>query len=163
MRHWNNRLLTEHTRSFRTRFNPAGPPSPLYRVLYLGGNHQVAIYEVGALLGDPMAPVSNPRGSWALMSLKVRLHRVVDLTDPDQQNLIATNEQELTGNWVNYSGGAPTQILGATLNAMSNIEGIIVPSAKAGSQCLVVFMDNIDPHSLIECHNEISGLKERLT
>jgi hypothetical protein len=40
---------------------------------------------VRALLGDPNAPVSSPRGSWVLMSLQVTLHHVADLCDASQQ------------------------------------------------------------------------------
>src|SRR5580700_4066300 len=87
LKHWKTRLLTDHTRSVRSRFSSATSASPLYRILDLGENHQVAIYEVGALLGDPNAPLSSRRGSWALMSLHVRLHNVADLSDPGQQKL----------------------------------------------------------------------------
>jgi len=73
LKHWKSRLLSDHSKTCRSRFSAASTASPLYRNLYLGENHQVAIYEVGALLGDPNAPISNPRGSWVLMSLHVRL------------------------------------------------------------------------------------------
>lgn len=88
LKHWKSRLATNHTTTARSRFSAATPASPGPRMLYLGENHQVAIYEVGALLGDPNQPVSNPRGSWVLMSLHVQLHRVADLSDPSQQKLI---------------------------------------------------------------------------
>lgn len=71
LRHWRTRLSTEHSRTSRSRFSHASATAPLDRILYLGENHQVAIYEVGALLGDPNAPLSSPRGSWVLMSLQV--------------------------------------------------------------------------------------------
>ena len=73
LKHWKTRLLSDQTRTSRSRFSPATPASSLYRILYLGENHQVAIYEVGALLGDPSAPISSPKGSWALMSWHVGL------------------------------------------------------------------------------------------
>ena len=112
LKHWKSRLATRHTAAARSRFSAATPSSPLYRILYLGENHQVAIYEVGALLGDPNDPISSPKGSWLLMSVHVRLHHIVDLSEPAQQRLISTNDQELTGVWANTPGGAPTQILG---------------------------------------------------
>ena len=114
LRHWKTRLSTNHTRSTPSRFSSATSASPLYRILYLGENHQVAIYEVGALLGDPDAPISSPRGSWALMSIRVSLDNVVDLSEPDQQQIISTNHQELTGAWANYGGAAPTSGLART-------------------------------------------------
>lgn len=78
--------MTDHSRTSRIRLSNASASSSLYRILYLGENHQVAIYEVGALLGNPNSPVSSPKGSWVLMSLQVTLHHVADLCDPSQQS-----------------------------------------------------------------------------
>jgi hypothetical protein len=57
LKHWKSRLSTSHTKSARSRFSAATPAASLYRILYLGENHQVAIYEVGALLGNPNSPL----------------------------------------------------------------------------------------------------------
>jgi hypothetical protein len=92
LRHRKTRLSTDHSRTSRSRFSNASATGPLYRILYLGENHQVAIYEVGALLGDPNAPLSSPKGSWVLMSLQVTLYHVADLCDASQQKLISTND-----------------------------------------------------------------------
>ena len=73
------------------------PFTLLYRVLYLGETHQVAIHEVRALVGDPKAPIANPKGSWAILSLGVMLHQIIDLSDLSQQRIIETNHSELTG------------------------------------------------------------------
>jgi hypothetical protein len=70
LRHWKTRLSTDQSKTSRSRFSNASLTAPFYRVLYLGENHQVAIYEVGALLGNPNAPLSSPKGSWVLMSLQ---------------------------------------------------------------------------------------------
>ena len=51
LRHWRSRLDTGHSRTAKSRFSAATPDNPLFRVLYLGETHQVAIHEVGALLG----------------------------------------------------------------------------------------------------------------
>lgn len=162
LRHWKSRLLTDHTRSSRSRFSAATQASPGYRILYLGENHQVAIYEVGALLGDPDAPISNPKGSWALMSIRVSLDHVANLCDPAQQRIIATNDQELTGVWATFSGAAPTQQLGAELWKLPELEGFLYPSAKAGSRNLAVFPDKLGPRSSLRFLNEINGNDERL-
>src|SRR4051794_28287986 len=81
LKHWKTRLLSDHSKTSRSRFSSATSASPLYRILYLGENHQVAIFEVGALLGDPNSPISSPRGSWILMNLYVRIYNVTDLSD----------------------------------------------------------------------------------
>lgn len=163
LRHWNNRLSTSHTKTTRSWFSAATPASPLYRILYLGENHQVAIYEVGALLGDPDAPISNPNGSWVLMSIDIRLDNVVDLSDPIQQKIISTNNQELTGIWVDHSGAAPTQQLGARLERIPDLEGLIFPSSKSGSRNLVIFPDKLGGRSRLVFRNDLEGKDERLT
>lgn len=163
LKHWKSRLVTSHTTTYRSRFSAASQASPGPRMLYLGENHLVAIYEVGALLGDPTLPISNPKGSWALMSLHVQLHLVADLSDPAQQRLIATSEQELTGSWGNAGGSAPTQKLGAALFATPGLEGFIFPSAKAGSRNLAIFMDKLGANSTVTFKNEMSNKTEPLT
>src|SRR4051812_33032323 len=156
LKYWKSRLATNHTTIYRSRFSAATPASPLYRLLYLGENHQVAIYEVGALLGDPNSPISSPRGSWVLMSMQVRLHRIADLSDPAQQKHIATNDQEPAGVWANSPGMAPTQQLGAALYAHPGLEGFVFPSSKAGSRNLALFMDKLDGKSSVNFRNELS-------
>jgi hypothetical protein len=138
------------------------PNTPLYRLLYLGENHQVAIYEVGALLGNPNAPLSSPKGSWVLMSLQVTLYHVADLCDSIQQKRIATNDQELTGVWANSSGASPTQQLGAALYAVPTLEGFVFPSSKVGSRNLAIFPDKLDARSSIIFQNDLDMKIERL-
>jgi hypothetical protein len=162
LRHWRTRLSTDQSRTTRSRFSDASLNAPLYRVLYLGENHQVAIYEVGALLGNPNAPLSSPKGSWVLMSLQVTLYHVADLCDLSQQKLISTNDQELTGSWANSSGAAPTQQLGAALYAVPLLEGFVFPSSKVGSRNLAIFPDKLDARSSIIFHNELDTKFERL-
>jgi RES domain len=101
-------------------------------------------------------------GSWVLMSLHVRLYNVVDLCDAAEQKKISTNHQELTGAWVNYAGGAPTQVLGASLHARPSLEAIIFPSSKSGSRNLVIFPDKLDARSSIAFKNDMDGTLERL-
>ncbi len=160
LRYWISRLETNQSRTSRSRFSNASANSPLYRILYLGENHQVAIYEVGALLGNPNAPLSSPRGSWVLMSLQVTLHHIANLCDPRQQRLIATNDQEMTGVWANNSGAAPTQQLGAALHAIPLLEGFVFPSSKVGSRNLAVFPDKLDVRSSILFVNELDKKTE---
>jgi hypothetical protein len=131
-------------------------------MLYLGENHQVAIYEVGALLGDPNDPISNPRGSWVLMSIQVTLHHIADISDAAQQKIISTNHQELTGNWINSPRPVPTHQLGAAPHAVPYLEGLIYPSAKFGSRNLAIFMDKLEKRSSISFVNELTNKSESL-
>jgi RES domain len=159
---WNSRLSSDHSKTSRSRFSVGTRAFPAYRILYLGENHQVAIYEVGALLGDPNAPISSPKGSWILLSLSVRLHNVADLCDAAEQRKISTNRQELTGAWANDAGTAPTQKLGASLHAVPTLEAFTFPSSKLGARNLAVFPDKLDPKSSIMFYNELDGKYEQL-
>jgi RES domain len=161
LRHWKTRLHTDHSRTSRSRFSNASATSPLYRILYLGENHQVAIYEVGALLGNPNAPLSSPKGTWVQMSLQVTLYHVADLCDATQQKLITTNDQEFTGAWANSSVPAPTQQLGAALHAIPLLEGFVFPSSKVGSRNLAIFPDKLDARSSIIFQNDLDLKTER--
>lgn len=116
LKHWETRLSSHHTSFVASRFSAASPTAPLFRIMYLAETHQVAIHEVGALLGDPAAPVANPRGSWAILHLDVILGCIVDLTEPAQQRLLGTTEMELTGIWRNSRTATPTQRLGEALH-----------------------------------------------
>ncbi len=163
LKYWNSRLSTTHSSTSKSRFSVASVTNRLYRLLYLGENHQVVIYEVGALLGLPSSPTSNPTGSWITLSLGVRLDYVADLCDPAQQRIISTNDQELTGVWANASSATPTQKLGVALSTTPNLEGVIVPSSKpGGGRNLVIFPDKLGPRSSIEFHNELSRKDEIL-
>lgn len=161
--YWKTRLSTDHTTTWPSRISAASASHPLYRTMYLAGNHQVAFYEAGALLGLPTSPVSNPSGTWLLMMLELRLHHVADLCDPGQQKRIATNTQELTGIWANSSDPTPTQRLGQALFDVPALEAAIYPSSKpSGGRNLIVFPDKLGSRSRIEFRNEISGKTERL-
>ena len=162
LRHWKTRLSTGHSTTSTSRFSAATPGNPLHRLLYLGENHQVAMFEVEAMMGHPNSPLSNPKGSWVLMSLDILLHNVADLSDEGQQRLIGSNQQELTGGWLNFNGIAPTQKLGAALYAVPMLEGVIYPSSKLGSRNLAVFMDKLSSKSKIGFKNELTNIHESL-
>lgn len=157
-------LQTNHTRNIPSRYN-AGRNQ--FEVLYLAENQRVALHEVGALLGagtDLQDMANSGGGSWAALEIQLRLHSVVDLTQPDAQVCLATNPQELTGDWRQYHyktrrnvhavpspvGIAPTQELGMALYLESDIEGFLTLSAKIPScRILVVFPDQLRPGSEI--------------
>ena len=162
LRHWRSRLDTEHSRTAKSRFSAATAANPLFRVLYLGETDQLAIHEVGALLGDPASPIANPKGSWALLNLSVVLDNVVNLADRAQQRIIGTNDSELTGSWVDTAGVAPTQALGLALYDLPALEGFIYKSSRLNSLCLAVFPEKLGPRSSIAFDNEITGKAERL-
>jgi hypothetical protein len=133
-----------------------GERNPLHRILYLGETHQVAIQEAGALLGDPAAPIANPKGSWVILNLDVVLDQIVDLCHPMHQRILRTNASELTGNWRNATGPAPTQRLGQALFEQPGLEGFLYPSSRVDARCLLVFPDKLGPRSLNRFENELA-------
>jgi len=115
------------------------------------------------LLGNPNSPVSNPKGSWTILSVHVVLDNVVDLTDGSQQRVISTTESELTGNWTNYPGVSPTQELGGALFNLPDVEGFIFKSSKVDATCLAIFPDKLTSRSSFVFINEMTNRKERMT
>jgi RES domain-containing protein len=163
LQHWKTRLSSDHSRVTVSRFNASTPSEPRYRILYLAETPQVALHEVRALVGDPNAPIADTRSSWVLLSLQVVLDHVVNLTDPGEQKIISTNHAELTGNWVNDPGLAPTQSLGQQLYDLADVEGFLYPSSLVNGSCLAVFPDKSGPRSSLVFRNEISGRVEALS
>lgn len=163
LKYWTSRLSSDHFKTARSRFSAATLSTPLYRLIYLGQTHQVAIHEVRALLGDPTAPIANPKGSRAILSMNVVLDQIVDLSDSTEQRLLATNHSELTGDWTNHPGVAPTQELGHALYSLPGLEGFLYKSSLLDGLCLTVFPEKLGSRSSIIFDNEITGKRERLS
>lgn len=156
-----------------TRFNAGPNAQPPFEVLYLAEDPQVALFEVGALLGPPAQPggvVAHPRRAWTLINVQVQLQMVADLTLVAQQQLVGTNAQELTGDWEGYHlrgpktsvrepvGIAPTQELGAALNQVSGLEAFRTLSARVPySMTLVVFPQKLQAGSSVEFSHPTLG------
>lgn len=163
LKHWGTRLFTVRSRTTSSRFSQPSAVSPGHRMLYLGENHQVVLYEVEALFGPSNAVVPNPAGSWVLMSLGIVLNCVIDLSVPAQQSVINTNDQELTGNWSSNAAIAPTQRLGAALHGLPGVEGAIFPSSKiGGGRNLFIFVDKLHATSRIVFLNELNKNNETI-
>lgn len=167
-------LATSHTSTVSSRFNPGPLGSLPFEVLYLAENHQVALFEVQALLGSPWVPggvVPHPRRAWTLLNINVNLNSIVDLTDPSSQTVLSTTAQELTGDWRGYqlrgsstsvqapTGVAPTQELGAEIFKLGYVQGFRTLSAKLPDHSiLVVFPQRLGsgPGTRIEFWNPVS-------
>ena len=163
--HWPTALQTAHTIRIPSRYSPGSSASPAFPLLYLAEDHQVALFEVEALLGSPLpgrkhAP--NPRQAWTILNVQVNLTAVADLTAVSEQLKVSTTAQELTGDWGCYRlrtaqtsvphpvGHAPTQLLGLALHSLPGLEGFRAISAKIPTQMnLVVFPDKLLPSSNI--------------
>ena len=174
-------LGTAHTKGVASRFSAGNlvKPHRQFEILYLAETHHVALYEVEALLGSPVmggGPIANPRQTWAVLNVTVRLSQVVDLTVVSEQAKVMTTAQELTGDWRGYqlrnsgtsvktpTGYAPTQELGEGLYNSTQVEGFLTISAKVPDRMiLVVFPERVrqnHPHSSIEFDNPITHTSE---
>lgn len=171
---WVSALATSHTRTIPGRFNAGNSTRPGFEILYLAEDHQVALFEVQALLGSPNPGsiyLPNPRGAWTILNVDVQLDRIVDLTLPSQRRLIETTAQELTGDWQGYSlrnatprlsaphwTNVPTQRLGAALHAVGGLEGFITYSAKVPTRKnLIVFPRKIRPGNHVRFFDPSTG------
>jgi hypothetical protein len=162
---WSTALATAHSSRIPSRFSPATNVNPAFPVLYLAEDHQVALFEVGALLGSALPGavyVPNPLQAWVLLNVHVTLQSVAHLTDVAAQQQLATTAQELTGDWQGYhlrsfqtsisqpTGQAPTQSLGAALHAVSGLDGFRAISARVPTRrVLVVFPDKLGPGAVL--------------
>ena len=171
--HWLTALSAVQSKVIPSRFNEGPTASPQFEILYLSENHTVALFEVEALFGSPWqlgGTIPNPRQSWIIINVTVRLQDVADLTQVSQQNLLSTTAQELTGDWRGYQqrnstmsisqpvGTAPTQELGAALFAVAGLEGFRTVSAKV-PYCsnLVVFPQKLHRGSSVIFEHPATG------
>jgi RES domain len=72
--HWTIALRTAHTSRIPSRFSPATNANPAFPILYLAEDHQVALFEVGDLLGSPYPGgvyVPNPHQAWIVLNVRV--------------------------------------------------------------------------------------------
>jgi len=170
-----NPLATAQTTTTTTRYNPGTFADPGFEILYLAEDNTVALFEVQALLGSAypggaFAP-SPAGGAWMTLQVHVNLQAVVDLTRPSALRLIQTSVQELTGDWRGYAlrnphrqrGGThgsdvPTQMLGRSLERVSDLEGFIAYSARiATHRNLMIFPRKLLPGSQLRCQDPTTG------
>jgi RES domain len=174
LKFWNSLLATAHTSTIPGRFNAGNSPHPGFEILYFGENHQVAFFEVQALLGSPYpgaAYVPNPSAAWAIINVDIQLRSIADLTKVSQRKVIDTSVQELTGDWRGYGlrnphaaltaphwSNVPTQRLGHALHGVADLEGFLSYSAKVAThKNLVIFPKKLRPGSFVKFHNPITG------
>jgi hypothetical protein len=153
-------IATAHTRVTRSRFYDPYSATPQFPSLYLTDSPLVAMFEAHALFGSstmPGGPVPAPRGGWVILTVRVQLQAVLDLSDLASQAALDVSAQELTGDWQGYwlrspasnvaapTGAAPTQMLGEAIHRDARrLEGFTTVSAKVPTnRNLIVFPDHI--------------------
>ena len=133
-----------------TRFNPGPSAAPAFQLLYFAPDPVTALFEVEALLGSIFTfSVPNILRAARVFSYKVPpSFDVADLGNPNNQRIIDTTRQELTGDWRTYrSPGtlAPTQaVADALYQRLPPIDGILSPSARNPNvNNLILFYDRV--------------------
>jgi RES domain-containing protein len=179
LKFWKSLFATAHTATIPGRFNAGNPARPGFHILYFAENHQVALFEVQAMLGSPYphaAYVPNPSASWVVINVNIQLSRVADLTKVSQRRLIDTSAQELTGDWRGYLlrnphptlrapywTNVPTQKLGRALHGVRGLEGFVTYSAKVAThRALVVFPSKLKRGSYLQFNNPTTGAVETI-
>lgn len=169
--YWRHVLSATHTLPTVSRFKAKSDP---FQILYLAQDSIVAQFEARALLGSISVPIAAP-GSFAVMSVHVKLSAVIDLSDVPNQVSLDTTAQELTGDWSGYHlrgsatrvrspvGKAPTQDLGLALFNKPKLAGFLSVSAQIPTrQTLMVFPTKLGPGDYIELEDPSSGTKVRV-
>lgn len=170
-KHMTSPLATAHTVGVPSRFSPGPTSLSPFQILYLSENQLVCLREVEALLGSPsVGHVPHPANAWLIINVQISLQHIADLTIITEQKRLATNAQELTGDWEGYStrtphssvpqptGTAPTQDLGEALFSTPGIEGFRTVSAKVPDNMnLVVFPQKLLKGSRIIYQESATG------
>lgn len=175
--HYRTLLHYAHTATSPSRFNGGSVKNP-FPILYFAETPQVALFEAQAMVGSPLpdsVAVPNPAGSWAVITVRISLSQVADLTLSSQRRQIRTTIQELTGDWIGYRlrqpavpatfpyTDVPTQRLGAALARRAGLEAIVTFSARdPRHKNLVVFPSNLQRGSAVTFENPITGRIDRI-
>ena len=167
-RYLTSALATAHTLAVSSRFYDPITASPQFTSLYVSDSPLVAMFEAQALFGSPTTPggsVPAPAGAaWTVLTVRLQLDAVVDLSDVASQGRLDATVQELTGDRRGYSqrsaattvahptGTAPTQALGEAIHQDARgLEGLLTVSAKVPyNRNLVAFPGHLRSRSFVE-------------
>ncbi|HIK12900.1 MAG TPA: RES family NAD+ phosphorylase [Oscillatoriaceae cyanobacterium M33_DOE_052] len=135
------------------RYNIAG----LFAALYTSDTPITALRELRVLVETAAGLIASKAPPYLLLSIEYSLGTIIDLTQSDQQNLLGTNMQELTGTWlplVLKGQAPPTQTLGEAIYNAQNIEAIKVPSAHdPNAYNLVILPDRLSAQSIVKIYD----------
>lgn len=115
------------------RYNPLGA----FGALYCGESPAVCATEIRKrAAGQPVSP-------YRLARIRVKLHRILDLTDPATLAALNLRPEDLMGDdW------QPAQRLAAQARA-AGFEGLLAPSAAGPGRNLIIFPDRLDTRSRV--------------
>jgi RES domain-containing protein len=111
----------------------------MFEALYSSDSRITALHEIDALFGD----VDVPHSPELMLTLDVRLSRVLDLTDSALRDALGATHDELIAPYLQdqlLSGEAPTQRFGRLAFGSNNFSALRVPSAaRPTAKNLVIF------------------------
>jgi RES domain-containing protein len=114
-----------------------------FEVLYISDTMHTASLETGMIVIVNGRCIQIQHDSKILLSVSYDLRNILDLTDPKNQKILRTNEQELTGVW-RMGQSPPTQRLGRIAYETCRISALKVPSARCpGAFNFAVFNDRV--------------------
>ncbi len=148
------------------RYTPRGS----METLYMAEDPTTAYMEVDraykkaeGLNRDAVPPTAPPI---ILFQCSVYIEAILDLTLPEVQAALGTNEEELTRPWrlLQKRGGMPpTQTLGRLAFDSGRFQSIRAPSGRSrGGVCLAVFTGRITAPSFVEVYDPYGQLSARL-
>lgn len=132
------------------RYNAPG----LFEALYSSDSRITALYEIDALFGD----VDVPHSPELMLTLDVRLSRVLDLTDNTLRDALGATLEELLAPYLQdqlVSGEAATQQLGRLAFASKKFSALRVPSAaRPEARNLVIFPARFASNEQVRLYDE---------
>ena len=136
--------------------------------LYMAEDRETAFAEahhIGASIRRQRPTVDEPRRPTVVVSVKVRLDSVLDVSDSSVQAALGTDLGELLRPWrrAQRRGPVPTQELGLAAFASGRFQAIRYPSARlSGRCCLAVFTDRVVPPAYVEVYDPDRNIDQRI-
>ncbi|MFY9781573.1 MAG: RES family NAD+ phosphorylase [Candidatus Baltobacteraceae bacterium] len=125
-----------------------------FEALYSSDSRITALYEIAALFGD----VDVPHSPELMLTLEVRLSRVLDLTDNALRDALGATEDELVAPYLQdqlLSGEAPTQRLGRLAFDSNQFSALRVPSAaRPAATNFVIFPARFASNEQVRLYDE---------
>ncbi len=158
-------LFSEGARRVGARYTPIGGPASLYlahdpQTAYAEANRVHTQAWSGATADAPPLPPT------VLISVRVRLNSILDITDIALQQTLDTSHQELLRPWrLAQSRGhsVATQTLGQAVFDSGVFQAIRYPSTQSfEGRCLVVFPDRLIAPASIETIDQHLNIPQRL-
>lgn len=146
------------------RYTPRGGMA----TLYMAEGQEAAFaeaHQIGAAIKRQGPGAEEPRRPTVLVSARLHLDRVLDITDPAVQAFLGTDAKELLLPWrrAQRRGAVATQQLGLAVFASGRFQALRYPSVRlAGRCCFAIFTDRLLPPAFVEIHDPDGNVPQRI-